>query len=77
MYCSCELYFDVWKFIIYDCAHCSFFRKERWWQIKLSQDVYVKGVEDTFCNTQVAIDIYDLHVVECICNNGGSEGICD
>jgi len=37
----------------------------------------VKGVEDTFCNTQVTIDIYDLHVVECICNNGGSEGIRD
>jgi hypothetical protein len=76
MYYSCELYFDTEKLIICDCAHYKFFKEKRW-QNKLSQDVYVKGVEDTFYNTQVVIDIHDLHVVECSCNNGGSEGIRD
>jgi len=75
MYCSCELYFDAWKLIICDCAQCSFFREERWWQNKLSPDISGKEVVDTFCDMWVAIDIYDLHVVDCIYNNGGSEVI--
>jgi hypothetical protein len=77
MYCSCELYFDAWKLIICDCAQCSFFREERWWQNKLSPDISGKEVVDTFCDMWVAIDIYDLHVVDCIYNNGGSEVIPD
>ena len=46
-------------------------------QNKLSHDISGKEVVDTFCDMWVAIDIYDLHVVDCIYNNGGSEVIPD
>ena len=59
-----ELCFDYKKLVIYDCVNCCFF-----WQNSLLQDIPVKEVENTICNTLVAINICNSLVIDNICNN--------